>query len=49
MIVEHNIKSVLDVAHRAYVLKAGRTVFSGTGREAQTSDVIKKIFLGEAE
>ena len=30
MIVEHNIKGVLDIVDRAYVLDKGRVVFTGT-------------------
>ena len=49
MIVEHNIKSVLDFAHRAYVLNQGKVVFNDTAKQAQTSDILENVFMGRME
>ena len=49
MIVEHNIKSVLDFVHRAYVLNQGKVVFNDTAKQAQTSDILENVFMGRME
>jgi len=49
MIVEHNIKSVLDFAHRAYVLNRGKVVFNDTAKQAQTSGILENVFMGRME
>ncbi len=47
MIVEHNIKSVLDVAHRAYVLDKGKIVAEGQSQIFKESNILKRVFLGK--
>ncbi len=49
MVVEHNIKSVLDFAHRAYVLNQGKVAFSGTAKQAQISNILENVFMGRME
>ncbi len=46
MIVEHNLKSLLEIVDRAYVLDKGRVVAKGSGREIIQSDILEKVFLG---
>ncbi len=46
MVVEHNIKSLLEVAGRAYVLDKGRVVYEGTSKSLLGSNVLEKVFLG---
>ena len=46
-VVEHNIKGVLDIADRAYVLDKGRVVHDGTPRSVRESDVLTEVFLGK--
>ena len=46
-VVEHNIKAVLDIVHRAYVLDKGRVVHDGTPRSVRDSDVLTQVFLGK--
>ena len=48
MIVEHNIKGVLDIVDRAYVLDEGRVVFTGTPNSIRTSDILTQVFLGKS-
>ena len=48
LVVEHNINSLLDIAHRAYVLDKGRVVLEGVASELQGSGVLEKVFLGTA-
>ena len=47
VIVEHNIKSVLEIVDRAYVLDHGRVAATGDGRELIESDTLKNIFMGK--
>jgi branched-chain amino acid transport system ATP-binding protein len=46
LIVEQNIRQVLQVAHRVYLLETGRIRLSGTSAELLQSDLIKKAYLG---
>jgi len=46
LIVEQNIRQVLKVANRAYLLETGRIKLSGTSAEMLESDLIKKAYLG---
>ena len=46
LIVEHNIKSILNIVHRAYVLAAGKVAAEGKPQELLSSGVLEKIFLG---
>ena len=48
MIVEHNIKGVLDIVDRAYVLDKGRIVFTGTPHSIRKTDILTQIFLGKS-
>ena len=46
MVVEHNIRGVLGIADRGYVLDKGRVVFEGTPDEIWDSDILTQVFLG---
>jgi branched-chain amino acid transport system ATP-binding protein len=46
LIVEQNIRQVLKVAQRAYLLETGRIKLSGASAELLQSDEIKKAYLG---
>ena len=46
LIVEQNIRQVLKVADRAYLLETGRIKSSGTSEALLGSDEIKKAYLG---
>lgn len=46
MVVEHNIKSLLEIANRAYVLDKGRVAAQGSARGLLGGDVLEKVFLG---
>ena len=45
-VVEHNIKGVLNIADRAYVLDQGRVVHDGTPESVQQTDILTEVFLG---
>jgi branched-chain amino acid transport system ATP-binding protein len=46
LIVEQNVKQVLKVVDRAYLLEAGAIRSSGTSAELLASDTIKQAYLG---
>ncbi len=46
LIVEQNIRQVLKVANRGYLLETGRIRAAGTARELLETDEIKKAYLG---
>lgn len=47
MVVEHNIRSLLEIAHRAYVLDKGKVVAQDSAQNIQKSDILEKVFLGK--
>ena len=46
LVVEHNIKGVLNIVDRAYVLDKGRVVFEGTPESVRETDILTQVFLG---
>ena len=46
LIVEQNIRQVLKVVDRAYLLEAGKLRRSGTSAELLESDEVRKVYLG---
>ena len=45
-VVEHNIKGILDIANRAYILNNGRVAHDGTPRTVRETDILTDVFLG---
>lgn len=45
MVVEHNIKSLLNIAHRAYLIDKGKIVFSGGAKDISGEKVAQNFFL----
>jgi branched-chain amino acid transport system ATP-binding protein len=46
LLVEQNVKQVLKVSDRAYVLENGRQVLDGPSRELEGHPMIRKAYLG---
>jgi branched-chain amino acid transport system ATP-binding protein len=46
MVVEHNIKSLLTIATRGYILDKGRVVAEGNPQELIAKGTLEKIFTG---
>lgn len=46
LIVEQDVRHVLKIAERAFVLETGRIVMEGSGEELTREDHIKKAYLG---
>ncbi|VVE50277.1 ABC transporter ATP-binding protein [Pandoraea terrigena] len=48
LLVEHNMRAVMSICDRIYVLHHGEIIFTGTPDTVKTSDVVLKAYLGEA-
>ncbi len=46
LVVEQNANVAFDIAHRAYVLEAGRIALSGTADELRHDDAVRRAYLG---
>ena len=46
MVVEHNIKSILDIVHRAYVMDKGKVAAEGAPAQIIESGILERVFLG---
>jgi branched-chain amino acid transport system ATP-binding protein len=49
VVVEHNIKSLLEIVHRAYILDKGRVIQEGDPATLLKSGILEKVFLGKLE
>jgi len=47
LITDHNVRETLDVCDRAYVIKSGELLASGTSDEIEKNDDVRKHYLGE--
>ena len=47
LVVEHNIKSLLGIASRGYILDTGRVVAQDTSQKLLKSDILKKVFMAK--
>jgi branched-chain amino acid transport system ATP-binding protein len=46
LIVEQNVRQVLELVDRAYLLEAGRIALGGTADELKRSDTVRRSYLG---
>lgn len=49
IVVEHNIKALLQIADRAYVLDKGKVVKEGPAQSIAKSDILERVFFGKTE
>jgi len=47
LITDHNVRETLDVCDRAYVIKSGELLASGTSAEIEKNEDVRKHYLGE--
>ncbi|MBN2781727.1 MAG: LPS export ABC transporter ATP-binding protein [Campylobacterales bacterium] len=47
LITDHNVRETLDVCDRAYVIKSGELLASGTSKEIGKNEDVRKHYLGE--
>jgi ABC-type branched-subunit amino acid transport system ATPase component len=48
LLVEHNMKMVMDICDQITVLNHGQTITSGTPLEIQTNEQVVEAYLGKA-
>ncbi len=46
LLVEQNVVESLSLAHAGYVIRTGRTVLHGTGKDLLDSETVRKAYLG---
>ncbi|GAA9351322.1 LPS export ABC transporter ATP-binding protein [Helicobacter pylori] len=47
LITDHNVRETLSVCHRAYVIKSGTLLASGSANEIYENALVRKYYLGE--
>ena len=47
LITDHNVRETLQICHRAYVMKSGSLLASGTSEEIKNDINVKEHYLGE--
>jgi ABC-type branched-subunit amino acid transport system ATPase component len=47
LLVEHDMKLVLDICDYVYVLDFGKEIFQGTARECGRSPIVRSAYLGD--
>ena len=47
LITDHNVRETLQICDRAYVMKAGSILASGTAQEIKENEVVREHYLGK--
>jgi lipopolysaccharide export system ATP-binding protein len=47
LITDHNVRETLQICDRAYVMKSGSILASGTAQEIKNDDIVKEHYLGK--
>jgi branched-chain amino acid transport system ATP-binding protein len=47
LLIEHNMRVVLDLAHRVTVMDQGRIIAEGTPAEVEADPTVQRVYLGE--
>ncbi|CCM12200.2 Lipopolysaccharide ABC transporter, ATP-binding protein LptB [Helicobacter heilmannii ASB1.4] len=47
LITDHNVRETLSVCHRAYVIKSGALLASGSATQIYDNPLVRKYYLGE--
>lgn len=47
VVVEHNLRSLMDIVDRAYVLDMGKVVASGDPKKILKDGILEKVFMGK--
>lgn len=45
VIVEHNLKTLMNIAHRGYILAEGKVLLEGSIADLNKSDILEKVFF----
>lgn len=46
VVVEHNLKSLLPITNRVYVIDHGKVAFHGTAETLEEKNVLEKVYMG---
>ncbi|KXA94141.1 hypothetical protein AKJ36_03415 [candidate division MSBL1 archaeon SCGC-AAA259I07] len=46
-LIEHNIRAIMNIAERVFVLHSGRKLEEGPPKEIKNSEKVKEVYLGE--
>lgn len=47
LITDHSVRETLSITDRAYIIREGKILISGTSREVADSEVARRFYLGE--
>lgn len=47
IITDHNIRDIIDIVDRAYIIYNGTVLIEGTAEEIKKSDIVKNVYLGD--
>ena len=47
LITDHNVRETLEICDRAYVMKSGSILASGTSEEIKSNELVRKHYLGK--
>ncbi|MCM8756496.1 MAG: LPS export ABC transporter ATP-binding protein, partial [Candidatus Omnitrophica bacterium] len=47
LLTDHNVREILSITDRAYLIAQGKILISGTSEELINSPEARKIYLGE--
>ena len=47
LITDHNVRETLDICDRAYVIKSGKLLASGTSAEVANNKIVREHYLGQ--
>ena len=47
LVTDHNVREMLGVCSRAYILAEGKVIASGSPEEIEKNEVVRKVYLGE--
>ncbi|MBI2382796.1 MAG: LPS export ABC transporter ATP-binding protein [Gammaproteobacteria bacterium] len=47
LVTDHNVREMLKICARAYILNEGRVIAEGTPRQIEADETVRKVYLGE--
>ena len=47
LVTDHNVREMLKICGRAYILNAGQVIAEGTPDEIEADETVRKVYLGE--
>ena len=47
LITDHNVRETLEIVNRAYILREGQILASGTAEELYSNSLVRQYYLGD--